>query len=174
MRDVTATEGMCAGLDCQKEAGSLKCPTCLKIGKETSFCSQDCFKKSWSEHKATHKSASTALYNPFPKFSYTGSLRPIYPLSPKRVVPESIPHPPWSKDGDPKYKYAQKNTIAVLDKKQQEGMRKACRLGREVLDIAAREVKPGVTTDHIDEVVHNACIERKVLNSKTTLFTISC
>ena len=41
-------------------------------------------------------------------------------------------------------------------------MRKVCRLSREVLDIAAREVKPGVTTDHIDEVVHNACIARNV------------
>ena len=41
-------------------------------------------------------------------------------------------------------------------------MRKVCRLAREVLDIAAREIKPGVTTDHIDKVVHEACIERKV------------
>ena len=41
-------------------------------------------------------------------------------------------------------------------------MRKVCRLAREVLDIAAREVRPGVTTDHIDEVVHQACIERNV------------
>lgn len=43
-------------------------------------------------------------------------------------------------------------------------MRKVCRLAREVLDIAAREVRPGVTTDHIDEVVHQACIERNVRN----------
>lgn len=41
-------------------------------------------------------------------------------------------------------------------------MRKVSKLAREVLDIAAREVKPGVTTDHIDEVVHKACLERKV------------
>ena len=86
----------------------------------------------------------------------------MYPLSPRRPVPESIPHPNYAKDGDPKYKYADKNKIAILDKKGQEGMRKVCRLSREVLDIAAREVKPGVTTDHIDEVVHNACLERNV------------
>ena len=41
-------------------------------------------------------------------------------------------------------------------------MRKVCRLGREVLDIAAAAVKPGVTTDYIDEVVHKACLERDV------------
>lgn len=37
----------CSGLDCQNDAGSLQCPTCLKIGKESIFCSQDCFKRSW-------------------------------------------------------------------------------------------------------------------------------
>ncbi|MCJ1458546.1 Methionine aminopeptidase 1 [Mycoblastus sanguinarius] len=113
-----------------------------------------------SEHKAVHKSSSSNLHNPFPTFPYTGSLRPIYPLSPRRQIPESIPHPEWAKDGNPKYKPAGRNNIAILDKKQQDGMRKVCRLAREVLDIAAREVKPGVTTDHIDEVVHKACIER--------------
>ena len=41
-------------------------------------------------------------------------------------------------------------------------MRKACRLAREVLDIAAAAVKPGVTTDYIDEVVHKATLERDV------------
>lgn len=41
-------------------------------------------------------------------------------------------------------------------------MRKVCRLAREVLDIAARAIKPGVTTDYIDEIVHKACIERDV------------
>ena len=162
MRGVEAKEGRCAGVECDKDAGSLKCPTCLKIGMETSFCSQECFKSSWSEHKKIHKSSSTTLYNPFPKFDYTGNLRPIYPLSPRRAVPKSIPHPPWAEDGDPKYKFAGRNTIAILDKKQQDGMRKVCKLAREVLDIAAREVKPGVTTDRIDEVVHNACIERNV------------
>ena len=41
-------------------------------------------------------------------------------------------------------------------------MRKVCRLAREVLDIAARAAKPGVTTDYIDQVVHEACMEREV------------
>jgi methionyl aminopeptidase len=33
------------------------------------------------------------------------------------------------------------------------------------LDIAARALKPGVTTDYIDEVVHKACLERDVRSS---------
>jgi methionyl aminopeptidase len=53
-----------------------------------------------------------------------------------------------------------------LDEKEQEGMRKVCRLAREVLDIAARAAKPGVTTDYIDEIVHKACMERDVRSTK--------
>ena len=47
-------------------------------------------------------------------------------------------------------------------------MRKVCRLTREVLDIAAREAKPGVTTDHIDKVLHEACIARDVCAAQGT------
>lgn len=79
-------------------------------------------------------------------------------------MPESINHPDYAKDGNPKSerKFVGRNNITILDKKQQEGMRKVCRLAREVLDIVAREVKPGVTTDYLDEVVHKACLERDV------------
>jgi len=39
-------------------------------------------------------------------------------------------------------------------------MRIVCKLAREVLDIAASHVRPGITTDDIDAVVHKAAIER--------------
>ncbi len=34
------------------------------------------------------------------------------------------------------------------------------RIGREVLDLAGQAVRPGVTTDEIDRIAHEACIER--------------
>lgn len=37
----------CTGLDCPNHAGTLQCPTCLKMGTDSFFCSQDCFKRSW-------------------------------------------------------------------------------------------------------------------------------
>jgi hypothetical protein len=40
-------------------------------------------------------------FNPFPSFGFSGLLRPVYPLSPKRVVPEHIPRPDYSEDGSP-------------------------------------------------------------------------
>ena len=65
-----------------------------------------------------------------------------------------------------------RHKIKILDKKEQEGMRKVCRMAREVLDIAARESKPGVTTDHIDKIVHEACIERDVSSQRTSPHTL--
>ncbi|KAL9073299.1 MAG: hypothetical protein Q9157_004794 [Trypethelium eluteriae] len=105
---------------------------------------------------------ATGQYNPYPSYAYTGPLRPVYPLSPRRKVPERIRHPDYASDGVPRsaQTFVGRNKIKILDHKEQQAMRKVCRLAREVLDIAAREIKPGVTTDHIDEVVHQACVER--------------
>ena len=91
-------------------------------------------------------------------------------------MPESIPHPDYAKDGNPKSerKFVGRNNITILDKRQQEGMRKVCRLAREVLDIAAREVKPGITTDYLDEVVHKACLERDVSSAPTLEARLNC
>ncbi|KAG5955227.1 hypothetical protein E4U13_004627 [Claviceps humidiphila] len=174
------TKKKCLGRDCENDAGSLQCPTCLKLGvKDSFFCSQDCFKRNWGDHKTVHKSQSnilhhikapkglspdpvTGFYNPFPRFQFSGPLRPVYPLSEHRLVPKSIPHPVWWQDGNPRYSRSltNRNRIEILDASGQEAMRKSCRIAREVLDIAAAAAKPGVTTDYLDSIVHKACIER--------------
>ena len=106
----------------------------------------------------------TGTYDPFPNYDYAGNLRPVYPLSPTRAVPESIVKPDYWKDGTPRSEIIANRTRVAkcLDEKGIEGMRKVCRLAREILDIAAAAAKPGVTTDEIDRVVHEACIERDV------------
>lgn len=138
--------------------------------------------QSQGNHKSMHKSEQsilhhvlppkvvskpdpeTGVFNPFPTYPFTGPLRPVYPLSERRTVPKHIPHPDWWKDGIPKYPRSilNRNKVDILDAKGIAGMRKVCRLAREVLDIAAAAVKPGITTDYIDEIVHKACIERNV------------
>jgi methionyl aminopeptidase len=47
MGDEASKERKCIGVDCPNDAGTLQCPTCLKMGIESFFCSQDCFKRSW-------------------------------------------------------------------------------------------------------------------------------
>jgi hypothetical protein len=46
---------MCARAGCPKAAGTMSCPTCLKLGMPPCrFCSQRCFKAAWKEHKKLH------------------------------------------------------------------------------------------------------------------------
>lgn len=113
----------------------------------------------------------TGRYNPFPTFPFTGLLRPVYPLSETRKVPDKIAKPDYAKDGIPRSEqvFVGRHKVKELSEKEIQGMRKVCRLAREVLDIAARAAKPGVTTDYIDEIVHNACLERDVSVTLTLL-----
>ncbi|KAF7721451.1 Methionine aminopeptidase 1 [Apophysomyces ossiformis] len=177
---------VCASLDCTREA-HLQCPTCLKQAnnEHSFFCSQDCFKKSWGQHKTLHASTKKQ-YDPFPTFNYTGPLRPVYPLSPRRIVPASIAKPDYAETGIPRSEFvaSRYSTIKVHTPEEIEGIRKACkvhrkviikvlnRIGlltnyalhlkitREVLDIAAKSIRIGITTDEIDRIVHEATIER--------------
>lgn len=55
--------------------------------------------------------------------------------------------------------------IEVKTPEEIKKMREACRIGREILDIASSHLKVGVTTDEIDKVVYNECIKRKVYPS---------
>lgn len=148
----------------------------MKLGIQGSyFCSQSCFKENWKSHKVLHKIAQGEAidgsdskdkeYNPWPHFRYTGKLRP-FPQSKKRTVPASIPRPDYADHpgGIPRSELEMKmkaTHIKTLSDEEIEGMRVACKLGREVLDEAAKVIGVGVTTDEIDRVVHEACIERE-------------
>ena len=80
------------------------------------------------------------------------------------MVPSSIPHPDYAADGIPKSgrSIVRANKIEILDAKGQDAKRKVGRLAREVLDIAAAALRPGISTDEIDEIVHRECIKRNV------------
>lgn len=111
----------------------------------------------------SNRGIAGGFYDPFPAYPYTGSVRPVYPLSPRRPVPKTIKHPDWAKTGIPQREMRlSRSKVDLLDAKGQEAMRKVCRLAREVLDITAAAMKPGVTTDYLDEICHNACVEREV------------
>jgi len=79
-----------------------------------------------------------------------------------RTIPDNISKPDYAVTGVPISEKQAKSSafIEVKTKEQIEGMRKVCRLAREVLDIAAKSARIGVTTDEIDKIVHEACIER--------------
>jgi methionyl aminopeptidase len=72
-------------------------------------------------------------------------------------VPENIARPSYAKTGVPPN--GRKGTL-FLTRDKIEPLRDTCRIAKEVLDIAAAAVKVGVTGTEVDQVAHDACIER--------------
>ncbi|KAL4239997.1 Methionine aminopeptidase 1 [Mactra antiquata] len=186
----TITARICETPDCGKEA-KLQCPTCIKLGIAGSFfCDQECFKKFWSEHKKVHKKAKNEAKileqmledkqkSLWAGFRFTGLLRPGV-VPPMRTVPDHIPRPDYAShpDGEPLSEKAMRgnNSIRILTDEEQHGVREACRIGREVLDIGARAIAVGVTTADIDKAVYEACIDRQCYPSPLNYycFPASC
>ncbi|CAD6574148.1 MAG: Methionine aminopeptidase 1 [Tremellales sp. Tagirdzhanova-0007] len=95
-------------------------------------------------------------------YHFTGSLRPVYPLSAKRPVPPHIPRPDYADhpQGMSAAEVVREKAVKILNKEEIQSMRVVCRLAREVLDITASFIKPGITTDELDAICHQACIDR--------------
>ncbi|HTW07944.1 MAG TPA: type I methionyl aminopeptidase [Acidimicrobiales bacterium] len=77
-------------------------------------------------------------------------------LSPRRSVPESIARPEYVASGWP----AKVSEPLVRTPAQADAMRRAGRVAAEVLAVASAALAPGVTTDEIDAIAHEACTER--------------
>lgn len=162
---------ICSGVDCANPAGSLKCPTCLKHNVDSNYCSQECFKRNWKKHKAVHPAEDGKVYDPFPSVAYTGELRAAYPLSPKRSIKKGVVLPDYAEHGQPISEMDERGgQVEICDNETIDKIRHVSRLAREVTDIAGRAVKPGVTTDELDRIVHEACMERGAYPSPLNYF----
>ena len=76
-------------------------------------------------------------------------------VSPKRVVPAYIKHPDYAETGGGEQESSVQNKLSDQEIEQ---MRHTCHAARRVLDKAIKAVRPGVTTDYLDAIVHEACI----------------
>ncbi len=151
----------CATPDCT-QAATMQCPTCIKMDLEpTYFCGQDCFSKFWKFHKLCHtKQKSQASQD---SGIYTGPMRPHpYSFKGMRQVPDHIKKPDYAKTGKPNQHFQQlaDKNIPVNDAESIEGIRKACLIGRQALDLGHSMAKPGVTTEEIDKAVHDFIVSQ--------------
>lgn len=149
---------------------TMQCPKCREIGlKPSHFCSQTCFKANWKTHKDKHTSERPECNIPTmtdierQMFNFTGPLRPGM-MSPKRFVPLNIARPEYADHPQGRWLNEESdrktNKAKSVNEAQLAKIRRVCALSREVLDIACKVVKPGITTDEIDRVVHEATIAR--------------
>ncbi|CAD6901733.1 unnamed protein product [Tilletia controversa] len=127
------------------------------------------------------QSAPSGAFDPFPTFSYSGPLRPAYPLSPRPPIPAHIRRPNYAREEAVRprvfglfpldlgywmsraafwWELFSSRTIRINTAADQEGVRKAAILGREVLMAVAAAAKPGVTTDELDKICFEEAIKR--------------
>ena len=108
---------------------------------------------------------ATATVDPFAKFPFAGEIRPGKQLPQRVVVDESIIKPDYADDGEPKRgKHAPLLpwVIEVKTADEIEKMKAAGKLARDILDLAGRAVKVGITTEEIDTIVHEAVIAVRI------------
>jgi methionyl aminopeptidase len=77
-------------------------------------------------------------------------------VSPTREVPSAIARPDYAESGEP----VRRPEPLVKSSDTIERMRRAGRAAAEVLALTGRAVAPGVTTDELDAICHDAIIER--------------
>jgi methionyl aminopeptidase len=82
-------------------------------------------------------------------------------VSPMRDVPEDIERPPYAASGDP----GPKVEPLVKSADVIERMRRAGKLAKDVLQETAAAIAPGVTTDELDAIAHEAHVVRGVYPS---------
>ncbi|MFN0061769.1 MAG: type I methionyl aminopeptidase [Myxococcaceae bacterium] len=75
-------------------------------------------------------------------------------MSPRRMIPAHIPRPDYAETGKPK----SEGVTAARTPEELTRMRRACTAAAQVLANACQAVRPGVTTDEIDAIVHAECI----------------
>ena len=76
-------------------------------------------------------------------------------VSPRRTVPAGIPRPNYAVTGRPRPSARVADPVLRIEK-----IRYACQAAAEVLEEGGRALRPGITTDEIDAIVHQACLSR--------------
>jgi len=110
--------------------------------------------------------SALATEPPLDKFPYAGSVRPGKQSPQRKVIVSSDVSsdllPDYALDGRPKKGSNSPLLPWVIEVKKPdeiEKMRASGKLAREILDLAGKAVKPGITTDEIDTIVHEAILE---------------
>ena len=95
------------------------------------------------------RKSRSALLDPPPSPPVTAGM-----LSPRRTVPAAIERPEYAVSGEP----SSRTSRDVRTPEELERMRIAGRIAAEVLIEVGEAVAPGVTTDELDRIGHEACI----------------
>ncbi|KAI8062107.1 methionine aminopeptidase, merops subfamily M24 [Gongronella butleri] len=108
--------------------------------------------------RTTAAAAASSSHQPWGKFQriVPVSLQPVDTRAlPRRHVPPSIPKPPYAAEG---VSSAWEPVIPYHSPEEMTKARAAGQLARTILTKAQHLCHPGVTTDHIDQILHEAIV----------------
>ncbi len=160
----------CATPNCPNEA-KFKCPTCIKldIKMNCNFCSQECFKFFWTVHKLIHNKpeAKDQPSEVFKNYKFSGPLRPGY-VSPMVQVLNHILKPDYAISSVPKseIEHNKHNKIPkITDPTDLANLKEAALISRQALDLGHKSLKVGITTDEINNIVHDFIVSKEAYPS---------
>jgi methionyl aminopeptidase len=109
--------------------------------------------------------AASSLPRLFQGYSFTGPLRPAYPLSATRLLPTPLSPalersiPDYASDGVPLDEIENRaHLVNLTHPKEVQGMRRAGALSGAVLEAVIDAAKEGVTTDELDALAHDMIV----------------
>jgi methionyl aminopeptidase len=117
-----------------------------------------CWCGSGRKYKRCHKSGdggsvAAGAAHILERAARAGSVRPGL-VTPRRPVPADIARPDYALTGTP----GRGSGRLVKTEEEIARLRRACHAAAEILEETGQAVAPGVTTDHLDVVCHDACI----------------
>ncbi|HYI02071.1 type I methionyl aminopeptidase [Hyalangium sp.] len=114
-----------------------------------------CWCGSGTKYKKCHRGADAAEARKKGPDTQRRGIRPGV-ISPRRTVPLHIPRPDYAETGRP-------SRSGELSEVKSEDviarMRRAGKAAAQVLELTAKAVRPGITTDEIDAIAHEAYIQ---------------
>ncbi|RKY07090.1 MAG: type I methionyl aminopeptidase [Planctomycetota bacterium] len=127
--------------------------TIKKLGRN-----DPCWCDSGKKYKKCHMTQDMSIKRPQSSFNLPVASKHLISkgqISPLRAVPAHIKRPNYAENGGDETESSMQNKLSSQEIEQ---MRLTCRAARRVLDKAIKAVRPGITTDYLDAVVHEACI----------------
>lgn len=117
---------------------------------------EPCWCGSGTKYKKCHAARDAAERNARSAEAQKARGRPVRKgaVSPRRTVPAHIPRPDYAQTGEPGPGIFGDPSTRIAR------MRKACKAAAEVLVETGKAVAPGVTTDELDRICHEAYLAR--------------
>jgi len=112
-----------------------------------------CWCGSTLKYKRCHKESDNREWREERKRNELHRIQPGK-VSPRRTVPSHIAAPDYALSGCP----GRGNAYKILNEEELTRLRKACQAAAKVLKLVSEAIQPGITTDALDGIAHEAIV----------------